>query len=90
MGERNFNFYKLLNLREGIRERDRCSEIWLTPRKTPDGPKKLMDYYREKELTRIDVNKLIDDYYDERGWEKETAIPLNTKLKELDLLSFID
>lgn len=88
-GERIFNLFKLINIREGIKGRDKCSEIWFIPRETPDGQKKLMDYYRENELSSSDVEKLIDDYYDERSWEKETSIPLESKLLEINLLDFM-
>lgn len=86
-GERNFTLYKLLNIREGFNKRDKCSRIWLTPRQTPDGAKKLMDYHQTHELSENDLEKLLDDYYEERGWNKN-GIPTKEKLKKLDLLEF--
>jgi len=86
-GERIFTLYKLLNIREGWTSRDKISRIWLTPRKTPDGIKKLMDYYQEKELSADDIERLLDDYYMERGWNNQ-GIPSKEKLKELNLLEF--
>ena len=86
-GERNFTLYKLLNIREGFNTRDQCSRIWLTPRQTPDGAKKLMDYHQTHELSEGDIEQLLDDYYEERGWNKN-GIPTKEKLKELDLLEF--
>jgi aldehyde:ferredoxin oxidoreductase len=88
-GERNFTLYKLLNIREGFKSRDKISRIWLTPRETPDGPKKLMDYHQERELTEADVEQLLDDYYTERGWNKN-GIPSKKKLEELGLLEFLE
>jgi aldehyde:ferredoxin oxidoreductase len=44
-----------------------------------------MNYSRTKELTRGDVEKMFDDYYDERGWDIEKGIPTRKKLEDLDL-----
>ncbi|MHA1263912.1 MAG: aldehyde ferredoxin oxidoreductase N-terminal domain-containing protein [Candidatus Helarchaeota archaeon] len=87
-GERVFNLYKLLNIREGWRSRDILSKIWLTPRDTPDGPKYLMDYYQQRQLTSSDVEHLLTDYYHERGWDRN-SIPTPSKLQALKLLKFI-
>ncbi len=86
-GERVFTLYKLLNIREGFTNRDHCSRVWYTPRETPDGPKKLMDYHQKHELSEADIEHLLDDYYEERGWN-QNGIPTKKKLKELDLLEF--
>jgi aldehyde:ferredoxin oxidoreductase len=89
-GERAFNLFKLLNVREGFsRKDDKCSRIWLTPRKTPDGVRALMDYYEEKQFSKNDIAKLLDDYYDERGWELEDGNPKKQKLAELGLSGII-
>lgn len=85
-GERAFNLFKLLNVREGFsRKDDNCSKIWLTPRKTPDGVRVMMDYYEEKQISKDDIDKLLDDYYDERGWKLEDGTPEKQKLAELGL-----
>ncbi|MHA1277827.1 MAG: aldehyde ferredoxin oxidoreductase N-terminal domain-containing protein [Candidatus Helarchaeota archaeon] len=88
-GERIFTLYKLLNIREGWNFRDKVSKIWLTPRQTPDGPKKLMDYHQVHELSADDIEKLLNDYYAERGFNL-TGIPSKKKLAELGLLDFAD
>lgn len=87
-GERVFTLHKLLNLREGFNQRDKISRIWLTPRQTPDGPKPLKDYHQEHNLSESDVDRLLDDYYEERGWNKN-GIPSKKKLEELGLLEFL-
>ncbi|MFX1298715.1 MAG: aldehyde ferredoxin oxidoreductase C-terminal domain-containing protein, partial [Promethearchaeota archaeon] len=86
-GRRNFTLYKLLNIREGFNFRDKISRVWLSPRETPDGPKKLMDYFQKHELTESDVEQLLDDYYEERGWNKN-GIPTIAKLEDLGLSEF--
>ncbi|NVM02039.1 MAG: hypothetical protein HWN67_06865 [Candidatus Helarchaeota archaeon] len=84
IGERNFNFYKILNIYEGFSSRDLISKIWLMPRETPDGAFPLNNYYRTKELSSEDIENLLDDYYKERGWDLG-GVPTKEKLKELGL-----
>jgi aldehyde:ferredoxin oxidoreductase len=33
---------------------------------------------------------MLDDYYDLRGWDKQTGIPTRKTLKELDLSDIAD
>ena len=47
---------------------------------------RLLDYYGRTELHRQDVEELLDDYYDESGWDKDTTAPTSEKLSELDLV----
>jgi len=87
-GERNWNLYKMLNIREGFgRADDRPPQAWFKPLKIEGTEMKLplMDYYRTTELTRDDVERLLGDYYDESGWDKKTTAPTAEKLRELDL-----
>ena|GEM_PF-129789 len=87
-GERSFNLYKMINMREGfMREDDACSNIWLTPRDTPDGIRPIMDYYRKKVISREDIGHLLDDYYKERGWDVRAGVPTRDRLLELELPS---
>ena len=85
-GERCFNLYKMLNVNEGFsRKDDGCSNIWLSPRETPDGIKPIMDYYRKNVISKDDIDKLLKDYYNERGWDVELGIPTEEKLEELGI-----
>jgi aldehyde:ferredoxin oxidoreductase len=85
-GERAWNILKAANVREGFtRKDDRFPDKFLEPLKAGDKEIKLMNYYRTKELTRDDVEKMFDDYYDERGWDIEKGIPTKQKLEDLDL-----
>ena len=85
--ERVYNLYKLLNVREGFTRKEDAEfpEIWLTPIQTPDGREAMTDYYRIRELSREDILLLLNDYYDERGWDVEKGIPTREKLNELGL-----
>jgi len=85
-GELVHNLLKVLNVREGFeRKNDVIPEIWLKPRKTPDGLVKMKDYYGKKVLNRNDVHEILDEYYDERGWELDRGIPTKEKLTELGI-----
>jgi len=85
-GERSFNLLKILNRREGFdRTDDRPPESWFRPKRTADGLEELMDYYRTRKLSPEDMEKLLDNYYDERGWDQKTSWPTQKKLKALGL-----
>jgi len=84
--ERVWNLWKLLNYRAGFdRKDDQPPEIWFEPLKGPDKEYHLTDYFLTTPLTRKDVNGFLDDYYDERGWDKKTSLPTAGKLRELGL-----
>jgi aldehyde:ferredoxin oxidoreductase len=42
------------------------------------------DYFGNR-LTKEDCYKLLDEYYDERGWDAERGIPTKYKLMSLGL-----
>ncbi len=44
----------------------------------------LKDYYNTKRLTKDDIEKLLDDYYEERGWDKN-GVPTEKTLAGLQL-----
>ncbi len=85
--ERVWNLFKLINAREGFtRQEDEPPSKWFEPIITFDGREiRMMDYYGKKVLTKEDVDEWLDDYYDERGWIRETGVPAEEKLAELDL-----
>ena len=90
-GERIFNLSKLINIREGFgRKEDRVPETWLRPMESPEGKIVLMDYYATRTLTKEDIEKILDDYYDEREWNVERGIPTKEKLAQLNLLDYIN
>ena len=76
-GERTWNVIKLYNWREGFRRKDDD----LPPRfkePLPSGPAK------GHKFTDEDLNKMLDEYYTLRGWDKEGK-PSRNKLLELEL-----
>jgi len=87
-GERISNLAKIVNVREGFtRTEDRVPEVWFRPMESPEGRIEMQDYYQTKALTKEDVDQLLNDYYEERGWNKN-GVPTKTTLKRLGLSSY--
>lgn len=89
VGERVINLERAFNALAGLsRKDDKFPEKWFEPLETIEEPKRrktLMDYYRQVELTREDIEKMFDEYYADRGWDVEKGIPTKEKLMELGL-----
>jgi len=84
--ERAWNLSKVLNIRAGFsREDDRAPKVWFTPLKGEGVEYRLMDYYKTTTLTEEDMERILDDYYEERGWDRKSGAPTAKKLKELGL-----
>jgi len=83
---RNYTLYKALNVRAGFsRKDDVFPDRWFEPLQTSDrGTMVLSDYFGNP-LSRQDCERLLDDYYDERGWDIKTGIPTEKTLRDLDL-----
>jgi aldehyde:ferredoxin oxidoreductase len=89
-GERISNISKQVNVREGFdRKDDKVPEVWLRPMDTPEGKIEMHDYFNTKVITRDDVEKVLDDYYDERGWDVQSGTPTPERLKELGLEKYL-
>lgn len=75
-GERLYNLARIYNMREGAtRADDTLPARWLEE-PMPEGPAKGQV---------VNLDPLLDAYYEYRGWDKETGKPTKEKLKELDL-----
>ena len=84
--ERAWVVQKLLNVRAGFsRKDDRPPEAWFKPLHIGGMEYALTDYYRTKILNSEDVDRLLDEYYEERGYDKHSGTPTLAKLKELRL-----
>ena len=70
------------------RRNDEPPEVYLQPLKGIHRIYYLTDYSQTTSLSEKDVNQYLDDYYDERGWDKDTSQPTANKLKELGLENF--
>jgi aldehyde:ferredoxin oxidoreductase len=92
-GERSYNLEKLLNVREGFtRKDDEIPSIWSqnteTPIKLRSGDRYLSDWFGNR-LTKEDIEKMFDDYYEERGWDVKQGVPTQEKITELGLEGFV-
>ena len=88
--ERCVNLLKLFNIRQGAtREDDYLPERYYAEPFFLLGEETwLKDYYNTKRLTKKDIEMLLDDYYEERGWDKN-GIPTRKTLMELQLTNFV-
>ena len=88
--ERSWNLLKILNVNEGFsRKDDKFPKNWFKPLNYGENKLELYDFYGNVKITPTIANRLIDDYYDERGWNKITGIPLESKLQELGLMKYV-
>jgi len=87
-GERIFNLKKLINMREGFTQRDKVPELWLRPMESPEGKIKVKDYFKLVDIMKESFERILDDYYKERGWNTIAGIPTKEKLNELGLQRF--
>lgn len=81
-GDRIINLAKLINIREGL-TRDDDTLPWkvLNQPVTEDGPAK------DSVVTQDELELMLDDYYQSRGWTVE-GVPPAAKLQELGLAEF--
>jgi len=78
VGERANNLGRMFNVREGVRRKDdrlpkRFSEPLL--KGASEGQK----------IPKDEFDPVLNEYYELRGWDKETGVPKAEKLKELNL-----
>ena len=45
----------------------------------------MTDYFQTTHIAEQDVETLLDEYYEARGWDPETGTPADEKLQELGL-----
>ncbi len=84
--DRSWTLQRLLNAREGFSRRDDLPpDQWFQPLLTEGRSLRIMDYFRTQMLTREDLNEILEDYYDERGWDRATGYPTHEKLRTLGL-----
>ena len=87
--ERTWNLLKLMNVKEGFsRKDDQFPKEWFKPIKLGAHMAELKDFTGTTNITPEIANLLIDDYYDERGWNKNNGSPTAEKIKELGLEKF--
>lgn len=80
-GERIFNLSRVFNVREGCTRADDTLPERLLKEPLQDGPAKGQV---------VDLEPLLDAYYEFRGWDKQTGKPTAEKLDELGLGDIMD
>jgi aldehyde:ferredoxin oxidoreductase len=88
--ERTWNLLKVLNAREGFsRKDDKFPRQWFKPLQFGDLEIKFQDFYGGEVITLDIATQLLNDYYDERGWDQKTGLPTQGKLKSLGLNDYM-
>jgi len=83
--ERVYNLEQSFNVKVGgFSRKDDVLPERLFKEKVDGGPA------HGKTLNREKVEKLLDEYYDARGWDRETTAPTRTTLESLDLAMVAD
>ncbi len=78
-GERIFTMLKAYIVRQGLTRKDDNWPDRFYEEPLPEGPAK------GTVLSRDTIERLLDEYYELRGWDKRTGLPTREKLSELGL-----
>jgi aldehyde:ferredoxin oxidoreductase len=76
IGERIVNLQRLFNVRHGITRKDDVLPERFTKEPMPKGPAKGQ---------LVELDQMLDEYYELRGWDLTTGIPRMSKLRDLGL-----
>ncbi len=76
IGERIVNLQRMYNVRHGIDRKDDTQPQRLLKEPSPSGRAKGHVVY---------LDKMLDEYYELRGWDKTTGLPTEKKLNDLGL-----
>lgn len=77
--DRAWTLLRMANIREGFsREHDLPPKGWF-------GPSGFRDYMTEQPITASDTDAMVEEYYDEQGWDRRTGEPLPGRIRELGL-----
>jgi aldehyde:ferredoxin oxidoreductase len=75
-GERLYNLARVYSVREGLTREDDTLPARFLEEPMPEGPAKGQT---------VNLDPLLDAYYEYRGWDKESGRPTKERLKELGL-----
>lgn len=78
-GERIFNLMKAYIVREGFTRKDDDWPARFYEEPLPEGPAKGAILSKDK------INKILNEYYEVMGWDKDSGLPTKKKLLELGL-----
>ena len=80
-GERITNLDRVFNIREGLTRNDDSLPDRVLKEQLPDGPTK-------GQVVNLDL--MLDEYYEARGWDKGSGFPTRQKLEQLGLKEAAD
>ncbi len=80
LGERIWNLERMFNVREGFGRKDDILPVRFLKETLKEG---------NRAHHTVDLEAMLDDYYSVRGWDVETGIPTEEKLKELENNGFL-
>ncbi len=83
-GEKIFNVLKAYNVRQGLSRKDDDWPDRFYREPLPDGPA------QGAQLSHETTDKLLDEYYTLRGWDKKTGLPTRQKLEGMGLSDIAD
>jgi aldehyde:ferredoxin oxidoreductase len=81
VGERIWNLERAYNVREGFTRADDRLPARFLEETHPEGPLAGIT---------VELEAMLDEYYDVRGWDKKTGRPTRAKLEQLDLKDTAD
>ncbi|MBI2857010.1 MAG: aldehyde ferredoxin oxidoreductase family protein [Chloroflexi bacterium] len=84
IGEKVYTLFKAYTVRHGLSRKDDMWPDRFFDEALPEGPAK------GAVLSRDVIGRLLDEYYDLRGWDRETGIPTREKLVQLGLGDIAD
>jgi len=84
VAERVNNVERAFLVREGISRKDDTIHGRAMEEPVPSGP------HKGERLDKKKFSKMLDEYYDAVGWDKETGIPTRAKLESLGLTDVAD
>jgi len=83
-GEKVFTLLKAYTVRQGLTRKDDTWPDRFYTEPLPEGPAK------GAVLSRDEIEQLLDEYYELRGWDKTRGIPTKEKLIQLGLRDIAD
>ena len=84
IGDRVFTLQRMFNIREGVRRA--ADQIPAQARQLPE----FGQYSKVTECAIKDYDLMLDEYYEARGWDRETGIPTKESLRRLGLGDFAE
>jgi aldehyde:ferredoxin oxidoreductase len=79
VGERINNLARAFNVREGFGRKEDTLPARIMTEPIPDGASK------GQRISQADLDAMLDEYYEARGWDVQTGHPKKDKLEELGL-----